>query len=132
LERAWTEAHLAPACPPFDPASLAALSDGDHERLVLRFAPATQVVALESGVLPVTQGPQTWLIARKGWDRHRQVLEPLEAQLLLQLRAGIPLGMAISAVVADDPEAEVQLAARIGAWLANWVTLGAVASVETA
>ncbi len=130
LERALTEAHLAPSCPPFDPAELSTLNHGDHEKLRLRFAPAAQLVELSSAILPPEPVPQHWLVARNRWESTRQLLAPLEAKLLKQLLNGAALGPAIEVVVGADPDAEVELAARIGAWLARWVACGAVIGVE--
>ncbi len=129
LELALTRAHLAPAAAPLDTRALADLAEADHGRLVLHFAPATQLVQLPHAVLPPAPGPQTWLVTRAGWQVQRQVLAPLAATLLARLMEGEPLGAAMAAVVAAQPERAAELTTHVGAWLAAWVQAGALTRV---
>ncbi len=130
LERAQTEAHLARACPPLDVRALATLAAADQGRLVLHFAPATQLVQLDHAVLPAAPGPQAWLVTRARWQVRRRRLHPVEARLLAELLTGVALGPAIAAVGAMDVQNQAQLAAKAGRWLAAWVRAGAIARVE--
>jgi len=89
LERAQTQAHLARACPPLDVRALATLAAADQGRLVLHFAPATQLVQLDHAVLPAAPGPQAWLVTRARWQVRRRRLHPVEARLLAEFRTNM-------------------------------------------
>lgn len=128
LELAQTRAHLAPTCPPLElPHDIA---DADHGRVRLHFAPATELVALDCAVLPFAPGPQHWLVSRHGWKVTWRELRHTESQLLQALRDGAALGPAMAAVASDDTEAEAELAAHVGEWLAAWVQAGAISRLE--
>lgn len=132
LELAQIGAHLAPAVAPLDTSVLSALLPADQGRLILRFAPAAQLVRLPHAVLPTAPGPQAWLVTRKAWQVLRRGLQATEAALLQRLMAGVTLADAMAAVVTADPDAEAELGAHVGSWLAAWVQAGALAALEIA
>ena len=120
LDLAHVRAHLAPACPPLHLDLLSGLAEDDQARLVLRFAPATQLV----------RGERSWLVTRRGWQVDERQLTQLEADLLAEQLGGAALGVAMETVAAGNPAREEELHAHFAEWLAAWVDMGAIARLE--
>ena len=108
LDRAWSEAHLAPDANLLSQGDLAILDPEQLTDLTLRLHPSVRLPHARRqlhGVWAsarfkgrmVKAGPETGetiLVWRPNHEVRHRPLEPLEAALLNQLAAGVPLGLA--------------------------------------
>lgn len=108
LDRAWSEAHLAPDAAVLSPGALAGMDAGRLADLTLRLHPSVRLLHAKRAVHAswaaarfearmVPAGPdtgETVLVWRPSHEVRHRALEPVEAALLDPLAAGIPLGLA--------------------------------------
>jgi len=117
LELALRESYHAADAAPIDPAALATLPAARLPFLRLHLAPALRVLrsdwpihaiwaAHHGGPKPVP-GPQEVLVARPGFDPVAHVLPRGGFAVLSALRAGNPLGAALSAAGDDFDESNI-------------------------
>jgi hypothetical protein len=66
-------------------------------------------------------------LERELWDR---VVTPGAFALLGQLQAGVPLGAACEAAIAELPSEASEIEASLGTWFQRWAELGFIAKVS--
>ncbi|TCP41383.1 DNA-binding domain-containing protein [Rhodovulum marinum] len=119
LELALRDSYHAADAAPVDPGALAALSPQALARARLRLAPAVRLVrsdwpihgiwqAHHGGPRP-PQGAQEVLVARPGFDPVPHLLPPGGYRGIAALRAGVPLGAALSDLQESNISALLQL-----------------------
>lgn len=108
LDRAWNEAHLAPDAAILSPGTLAGMDAGRLADLTLRLHPGVRLPRADRALHAswaaarfegriVKAGPETGetvLVWRPRHEVFHRALEPIEAALLDQLAARVPLGLA--------------------------------------
>lgn len=138
LDHALWQVQFAPAARLGD-ADLRRLADSDPDSLVLRLAPATDLVETNWAVVRLRElhaspdpdldaiahalqsGAQTAWVWRQGFDRHCIALDAASADWIRALRAAPTLGAAL-ARTGDDFD--------VGAWLAHAVRAGWIDGVD--
>lgn len=108
LDRAWSEAHLAPDAAILSTGVLAGMGAGRLADLTLRLHPSARLprsdralhaswaaARFEGRVVKAgLETGETVLVWRPSHDVRHRALEPVDAALLDQLAAGVPLGLA--------------------------------------
>lgn len=138
LEWAFIEAFDAADAPPLDPASIAAITEDQWPRAVLRLHPSMQLLDLaypaedvraafrvRGEVLRPEPRPSPLVVYRRDLLLYVEPLEPAALALLVRLQRGEALGVASEEVAKSHGGIEEKL----GEWFARWTALGFVSSV---
>lgn len=144
LELAYIEAFDAPDTAPLDPQRLAALPEEQLPLAKLVIAPCVRLLEVAHPVAdlrralraegnepvaipePCAQNLVVYRLNRRLWD---MTLSQPAYRLITSLQQGAPFGEAAERAAASGPEAEAEVAERIGVWLGEWTKKGLLCDV---
>jgi hypothetical protein len=127
---------------PFDTTPLAAWSTQQWHAARFEFQPAVAIIESAWPIcdlwnvrdtprdqidVEVVGRPQAVLVRRAGFDVHCEIVERLEAHLLVRLVAGAPLGEALDDLAdGSSTTAEAGDTLDVGTWFARWAAAGMI------